>query len=57
MSNAQEVRPAPPWILPNGTQTCFPILAIIGVIYGFQGLYWGYFGIVENRMETTIVLY
>ena len=27
-----------------------------GVIWGLYGIYWGYIGIMENRMETTWVL-
>ena len=26
----------------------------IGVMYGFQGIYWGYIGIMEKKMETLV---
>ena len=34
-------------------------IGILGVMYGlfrdYKGVYWGYIGIMENKMQTTIV--
>ena len=31
------------------------VICYIGIIGGLFGVYWGYFGMMEKKMETTIV--
>ena len=45
------------WLAGNeGMEKKTETTGIIGAIGGLEGIYWGYIGIMEKKMETTIMV-